>query len=78
MSTVLPDDFKKLLQKSPNELAALLGNGEPDSPFTFVVKSLLDYKLQRGLLIESRKIAWVTIAAATVPIVLSLLEHLIR
>ncbi|HVW66721.1 MAG TPA: hypothetical protein VHA78_03225 [Candidatus Peribacteraceae bacterium] len=64
MSTLLPEDFSNLLKKSPEELASLLGHGDPNSPFTFAVKSILDYKLQRGLLIESRKMAWATIVAA--------------
>jgi len=70
MSTMLPEDFKKLLQKSPEELVSMLGNGTPDSSFVFAAQSILNYKLQRGLLIESRKMAWATIVAATVPVFL--------
>lgn len=75
---VLPEDFKKLLDKSPDELAAMLNYGERDSAFTFAVKSILDFKLQKGLLIESKKMAAATMIAATVPVLLSLLDHFIR
>ncbi|TSC99980.1 MAG: hypothetical protein Greene101449_420 [Candidatus Peregrinibacteria bacterium Greene1014_49] len=78
MSTMLPEDFKKLLQKSPEELAGLLGNGTPDSSFTFSVKSILDYKLQKGLLIETRKMAWATIVAVSIPTLLSIFGHFIK
>ena len=75
---VLPEDFQKYLKKSPDELAALINHGAHNSDFVAVVKSLLDYKLQKGLLDESRKMAWAAIAAATLPILLNLIGHFFR
>ncbi len=78
MSTVLPEDFKKLLELPPEKLVPLLNNGDPTSAFTIAVKSILEYKMQQALLLENKKVAGATIVAACVPALLSLMSILWR
>jgi hypothetical protein len=72
--TMLPEDFKKLLQLPPEKLVARLNDGEPGSPTMIAVKSVLEYQMQKALLIENKKVASATIAAACVPAILSLVS----
>lgn len=66
-NTMLKEDFQKLLQQTPEQLAAQLSDGDPGSSKTFCVKALLEYKLQRAVIAEARKMAWITIAVACIP-----------
>jgi hypothetical protein len=60
------EDTQKLMRLPIEELAASLGDGEPGSPKTFVVKALIEYKLQKDLLNSSRLTAWAAISAACI------------
>lgn len=78
MGSMLKEDFQKLLLQTPEQLAAQLGNGEPGSPTMVAVQSVLDFKLQQALVVEARKMTWITIVVACIPASLNLISAFVR